>query len=95
MNAAGGDFRLADTSPCLAPGMGCFTTGGGAPVGVTYTVTFDANGGTPATTTRTVAKGKAVGTLPNATLAGYTLKGWYTATTRLKAGTPPRRAARR
>ena len=79
VNAAGGDFRLADTSPCIAPGMGCFTTGGGAPVGTTYTVTFNANGGTCAEATRTVAKGKAVGTLPQATRAGYTLKGWYTA----------------
>ena len=58
-----------------------YSATGVVPVGTTYTVTFDANGGTPATTTRTVAKGKAVGTLPQATRAGYTLKGWYTAKT--------------
>ncbi|MBQ7252168.1 MAG: InlB B-repeat-containing protein [Kiritimatiellae bacterium] len=43
------------------------------------TVTFDANGGTCATKTRTVAKGAAVGTLPGATRAGFRLEGWYTA----------------
>ena len=77
VDAAGGDFRLADGSPCKDLDMGYSATGV-VPVGTTYTVTFDANGGTPATTTRTVAKGKAVGTLPTATRPGYTLKGWYT-----------------
>ena len=77
VDAAGGDFRLADGSPCKDLDMGYSATGV-VPVGTMYTVTFDANGGTPATTTRTVAKGKAVGTLPTATRPGYTLKGWYT-----------------
>ena len=78
VDAAGGDFRLADGSPCKEPGMGYSATGV-VPVGTTYTVTFDANGGTPATTTRSVAKGKALGTLPAPTRAGYTLAGWFTA----------------
>lgn len=46
---------------------------------VEQTVTFNANGGTVGETTRTVEKGKAVGTLPAATRAGYVLTGWYTA----------------
>ena len=79
-NLAAGDWSLRDGSPCLDPRIGCYGEGGDAPppVGVTYTVTFDANGGTCAEATRTVAKGKAVGTLPTATRAGYSLKGWYT-----------------
>lgn len=79
VNAAGGDFHLADSSPCLAAGMGCYAEGGGEPVVVNYTVTFNANGGTCATATRSVQSGKAVGTLPTATRSGYTLAGWYTA----------------
>ncbi len=80
VDAAGGDFRLADGSPCKEPDMGYSATGV-VPVGTTYTVTFEANGGTPATTTRSVAKGKALGTLPAPTRAGYTLAGWFTAKT--------------
>ena len=79
VNAAGGDFHLADSSPCLAAGMGCYAEGGGEPVVVNYTVTFNANGGTCAAATRSVQSGKAVGTLPTATRSGYTLAGWYTA----------------
>ena len=41
-------------------------------------VTFNANGGTVAEGTRTVGKGKAVGTLPKSVRTGYTFKGWYT-----------------
>ena len=40
-------------------------------------VTFNANGGTGGTT-RYVASGKAVGTLPKPTRTGYRFKGWYT-----------------
>ena len=42
-----------------------------------YKITFDANGGKGGTS-RTVANGASLGTLPNATRKGYTLKGWYT-----------------
>ena len=44
----------------------------------THKVTFDANGGSVSTKTRTVASGAVVGTLPSATRKGYTLTGWYT-----------------
>ena len=46
---------------------------------INYTVTFNANGGTVSPTTRTVASGTAVGTLPTATKKGYKFDGWYTA----------------
>jgi uncharacterized repeat protein (TIGR02543 family) len=45
----------------------------------TWTVTFDANGGTCATKSRKVVKSYAVGSLPKATRTGYTFAGWYTA----------------
>jgi uncharacterized repeat protein (TIGR02543 family) len=46
-----------------------------------YTVTFDAEGGSPATQTRTVIHGGTLGTnTPSApTKTGYTFEGWYTA----------------
>lgn len=55
--------------------------------GITYhaqwlanrTVTFNFNGGAQANTTRVVANGKALGTLPVATRTGHNLKGWYNA----------------
>lgn len=45
---------------------------------INYTVTFNANGGTCYTTTRTVQQGQALGSLPTATRTGYTFRGWYT-----------------
>ena len=44
-----------------------------------WTVTFDANGGTVAETSRAVTNGCAVGELPVATWDGHTLDGWFTA----------------
>ena len=45
-----------------------------------YTVTFNPNGGTVGETTRSVASGTAVGTLPTPTRSGsYSFDGWYTA----------------
>ena len=43
-----------------------------------YTVTFDANGGTTSTPSKTVTNGETYGTLPIPTRSGYTFKGWYT-----------------
>jgi len=44
----------------------------------TYTVIFDANGGTVSTTSKTVTKGSTYGTLPTPSLDGYIFDGWYT-----------------
>ena len=51
-----------------------------API-VTYTVTFDANGGSASTSSKSVNNGNAVGTLPSATRDYYDLSGWFTAKT--------------
>ena len=45
----------------------------------TYTVTFNANGGTPSTTSKSVTYDATYGDLPMPTRAGYTFAGWYTA----------------
>ena len=44
-----------------------------------YSVTFDANGGSTPTSTKTVTFGQTYGTLPDPTYDGYTFQGWYTA----------------
>ena len=46
-----------------------------------YIVTFDANGGTTSTTSKTVTYASTYGTLPTPTRTGYTFDGWYTAKT--------------
>ena len=48
-------------------------------VSTTCTVTFNANGGTVSPTSRKVASGAKLGTLPVPTLAGYDFVGWFTA----------------
>ena len=53
--------------------------------GVTYTLTFDGNGGTATEATRTVVKDGAYETLPGAERVGYDFAGWYTAAS---GGTP-------
>ncbi len=45
-----------------------------------YRVTLNANGGSVSPNTRDVTYDSTYGTLPNATRAGYTFKGWFTAT---------------
>lgn len=44
-----------------------------------YKVTFNAQGGSLSTTTKTVTYNSSYGSLPSPTLAGYTFEGWYTA----------------
>ena len=46
---------------------------------VTVTVTFDANGGTCSTASKSVTTQSTYGTLPTPTRTGYTFKGWFTA----------------
>ena len=46
-----------------------------------YTVTFDANGGSVATASKSVTYGSTYVTLPTPTKSGYSFVGWYTATT--------------
>ena len=46
-----------------------------------YTVTFDANGGSVSTASKSVTYGSTYGTLPTPTKNGYTFVGWYTAKT--------------
>ena len=43
----------------------------------TYTLTFDANGGTVSETSRTVTEGNQIGNLPTPTKEGYQFYGWY------------------
>ena len=45
----------------------------------TYTVTFNANGGSVSPTSKTVTYGSTYGSLPAPTRTGYTFNGWYTA----------------
>lgn len=46
---------------------------------IMYTVTFNANGGTASESTRKVAQGSTIGTLPTCTRNGYEFGGWFTA----------------
>lgn len=48
---------------------------------VKVTVSFDGNGGTVATSQKTVNEGETYGELPTPTRSGYTFAGWYTAAT--------------
>ncbi|MGN1155738.1 MAG: InlB B-repeat-containing protein [Agathobacter sp.] len=45
----------------------------------TYTTTFNANGGTCSTTSKSVTYDSTYGTLPTPSRTGYTFKGWFTA----------------
>ena len=44
----------------------------------TYTITFDANGGTVSPSTKTVTYGQPIGALPTPVRQGYRFDGWYT-----------------
>lgn len=46
-----------------------------------YTITLDANGGTPATESLTTNENATLDYLPTPTRSGYTFKGWYTTST--------------
>ena len=59
-------------NPCIGSGTVTITNN-------TYTVSFNANGGSCSTGSKTVTKGSTYGTLPTPTRTGYTFTGWYTA----------------
>ena len=46
--------------------------------GITYTVTFNANGGSVSTANKSVTYGSTYGNLPTPTRTGYTFIGWFT-----------------
>lgn len=52
---------------------------GGSSPAQTYTISFDANGGSPTPSSITRKANEAYGTLPTPTRTGYALAGWYTA----------------
>ena len=79
-------WRVDPDTLSLVPGSQVSTVTGaaGAKVenvnlvfGESATVTFDANGGTPATQTRSVLKGAAVPLPPAPTRVGYEFQGWF------------------
>ena len=43
----------------------------------TYTISYNANGGTCTTTSQTVSQGQEIGTMPAAVRSGYIFDGWY------------------
>ena len=47
----------------------------------TYTLSFNAQGGTVSPTSKSVTYAQAVGTLPTPTRSGYTFSGWFTSST--------------
>ena len=55
------------------------------PMPASYTVTFNANGGSCPTSSKMVTNGSSYGTLPTPTRSGYTFAGWYTSPS---GGTP-------
>ena len=52
---------------------------GDIPTNRLHTITFDGNGGTPATTTHLILDGDALGELPEVTNSGWFFDGWWTA----------------
>ena len=73
-SGANADITLAEHYTMFQRAMAY--TGGTTPTG-SYTVTFNANGGSCTTTSKTVSAGGTIGTLPTPTRAGYKFIGWY------------------
>lgn len=73
----------ADGSGTAYKAGGTYTVNSGATLYAqwsanSYTVTFDVNGGTTSTNSKSVIYDSTYGTLPIPTKSGYTFKGWYT-----------------
>ncbi len=65
---------------------------GDMPADRLHTITFNANGGTPATTTHLILDGDALGELPEVTNSGWFFDGWWTASSdgqQISASTVP------
>jgi uncharacterized repeat protein (TIGR02543 family) len=75
-NGGGSQFTASTTVSADRTVYARWTTG----TGISYTVTFDADGGSPATQTRAVNSGASIGgAMPaNPSKSGYTFDGWYT-----------------
>lgn len=73
--ASGGTQKTASTTVSTASNHTLYAHWTGA----TYTVTFNANGGSCATASKNVTYGAAYGELPVPTRNGYSFLGWYTA----------------
>lgn len=82
-NQSGGTRITDSTTVTYAP----YQNGGGITLYAhwtanSYTVTFNANGGSVGTTSKTVTYHSAYGDLPTPTRTGYKFIGWFTSTTR-------------
>ncbi|MDY4144901.1 MAG: InlB B-repeat-containing protein, partial [Bacilli bacterium] len=69
--------KLADTTNKYVKGMYGNVTLTATWTANSYTMTFDANGGTVSTSTKTMRYGTTYTDLPTPTRAGYTFQGWY------------------
>lgn len=65
------------TSPSPQPSTSPSPEPSVSPVPETFTITFDANGGTVSTKSKTVTLGEPVGKMPTPVREGYIFKGWY------------------
>ena len=72
------DLRIYNRALSAAEVKSLYENGGGVPEVTTYTITFNANGGSPTPPAITRTEGVAYGTLPTVTKSGYALDGWYT-----------------
>lgn len=66
-------------SPANAVWVDKVVFSGGSSPSQTYTIAFNANGGSPTPSSITRKVNEVYGTLPTPTRTGYTLAGWYTA----------------
>lgn len=93
-SSGGGSIGGGGSTGGGSTGGGGSTSGGGSSGGgstgditTTYTVTFDANGGTPKPSAQTIAKGGYI-LVPSVTKEGYIFDGWYSGSTKVDASTP-------
>ena len=82
-STGGGGTQIIDSSGNMVSGKTTFTSSNTTLYAKwtanTYTVTFNANGGSVSTTSKSVTYNSTYGTLPTPTRNGYSFNGWYTA----------------